>query len=98
MIKYGDFLQLLDLDEFSYASFEIAGYPHYRNCVIQKIHRPILKGATEIVVTLSNRPSEKIYFWKTFDESYKLFYLGRKLGTLTLKQLWDRVIIHEIKL
>ena len=95
---YDEFVKLLDNDNFLYASFEIIGYPHYKHCIIQKIKPAVLNGMVEIVFTLSSRRSEKISFLEKFNESYKLFYLGRKLGTFTLKQLWNRIKFYEVKM
>ena len=94
---YDEFVKLFGNDNFLCASFEIAGYPHYKHCLIQKIRPTVLNGMVVIAFTLSTRRSENVSFLEKFNESYKLFYLGRKLGSLTLKQVWDRVIIHEIK-
>ena len=93
---YDEFIQLLNSDGFSCVIFEIEGYAHYRNCVIKKVHRPILNGAAEFDVILSNDPNERIWFFKTFNEKCKLFYFGRN-RSFTLKQIWDRVVIREIQ-
>ena len=97
-MEYEEFINLINGDRFSYALFEVSGYAHYKHCEIRKFKPSYLGGDHKIVdVSLSNRSSEKVSFLDTFKEEYKLFFLGRKLGTQTLKQVWNRIVIHEIK-
>ena len=96
-MEYDEFIKLINGDSFSYVLFEVSGYPHYKRCTIQKYKDDHVKGNWFFEVILSSRPSEKVVFMDSFKESDKLFYLGRKLGTQTLKQVWNRIIIHEIK-
>ena len=78
--------------------FSIEGYSHYNNCTIS---RHVEKGFSNkniirIEVQLTKDSLEKISFYESFKEDYKLFKFGRK-GSFTLKQLWKRVRIIEIE-
>ena len=96
-MEYEDFIRLVNGDRFSYALFEVSGYAHYKRCTIQKRRDDHCKGHWSIDVILSSCPTEKVSFMDHLKESYKFFYLGRKLGTQTLKQVWNKIVIHEIR-
>ena len=97
-MEYKDFINLIKSDRFSYALLEVSGYAHYKHCEIRKITPSWLReGHYLITVTPSSNPSEEVTFVDTYKDSFKLFYLGRTKGKFTLKQIWDRIIIHEIK-
>lgn len=95
---YTDFISQLNSSIIKCMSFEISCYPHYSNCKIFR-QNDILKNGAQIsiiVCKLTEDDSENVSFLNEFKEDYKLFNFGRK-GKFTLKQLWDKVCIKEIK-
>ena len=89
--SYEEIVKKLNNFEIIKLCFYIEGFAHYRNCVIYKVDEPTL--CMQIELTRDN--FEKIKFRK-FVENFKLFNFGRK-GKFTLKQIWDKVCITEIK-
>ncbi|MBS6447324.1 MAG: hypothetical protein KH382_07010 [Clostridiales bacterium] len=78
-------------------AFEVEGYAHYSECRIYLTHEISKLGniLTFINVQLTKDGSESVSFYKKFNESYKLFYMGRK-GSYTLKQVWNKIQVHDI--
>ncbi len=97
-LKYDEFIDLLNNHTISEIVFSVADYSHYSNCKICVIKDKIkLKEFYIIRCELTQDLSELVSFYETFNESYKLFDFKRK-GKYTLKQIWDRVQIHSIKM
>ena len=67
--------------------------------IIEIVKLPLKKMNGNVIywidVNLSDDGSERVGFYDTFKEGFKLFRMGRK-GSFTLKQLWDRIEIVEI--
>ncbi len=97
-MEYDDFIKSINSGNITQFSFSIDGYNHYHDCRISRIEDRIFNGIIieMIEVILTKDESEKVSFYKHFDESYKLFRLG-KIGTFTLKQLWNRVVVTKIE-
>lgn len=71
-------------------NFYVEGYAHYSSCSICVIYSPI----RSLQIQLTRDRSE---FGKSLDfpEKFKLFKIGK--NKYTLKQIWDRIRITEIK-
>lgn len=96
-MTYNEFIGKLNLKEITRFRFRIKGYPHYDNCEIFYRTDKISEGRfIEIIVCkLTLDYSETVSFYKQFDESYKLFDMGRK-GKFTLKQVWNLIEVIEV--
>lgn len=94
---YEEFIKKLNSNNIKCFRFRLKGYPHYNNCMIYRQIDEIANGKqlSIIVCKLTNDDYEKVSFYKNFDESYKLFSMGRK-GRFTLKQIWGLIDIIEI--
>ncbi len=97
-MEYDDFIKSINSGNITQFSFSIDGYNHYRDCRISRIKDKIFNGKIieGIKVILTKDESEKVSFLWKFNESFKLFRLGKE-GTFTLKQIWNRVIIKSIE-
>ncbi len=96
-MNYEEFIKKLNTNQISCFRFKLKGYPHYNNCMIYRQIDKISNGnqVSIIVCKLTDDEYEKVSFYKFFDESYKLFSMGKK-GKFTLKQIWGLVEIIEI--
>ena len=98
MIKdYNEIIEALNSHSINLVKFRVKDYAHYRNCKITVKKDELLNGNVIywIDVNLSDDGSERVGFYDTFKEGFKLFRIGRK-GSFTLKQLWDIIEIVEI--
>lgn len=96
-IDYSEFISGINGGTIEQIRFLIEGYSHYNDCLIRK-KTDKLDNGNEVVlicVDLVTDLSESIGFYRSFNEKYKLFNLGRK-GKFTLKDLWERVKIIEL--
>ncbi len=95
-ISYDELIKKINNHEISNVEFGIADYQHYSNCRIE-VNKELINNKLIVIieVKLTNDLSEYESFYNRFDESYKLFNLGRK-GSFTLKQIWDKVTIKSI--
>lgn len=99
MIKYDYkwFIKEINSGKISEIYFAVRDYAHYKNCHIKRVI-DILPNGNQIIrieVCLTPDKVEKVSFFKTFEEKYKLFDMGRK-GTYTLQTMWDKLEIHKI--
>ena len=97
MITYRQFVEDLNNSKITEAIFEVIGYSHYKNCKIFRKYDTLKNGNTIslIRVELTNDNSELVSFMDEFNESYKLFRMGKK-GAFTLAQMWPRIKIIKI--
>ena len=97
-MKYRDFINGINSGVISKASFSILDYPHYRNCIVEsKLINPSKKESSKIIwFYLTPDGYEKKGFLNKIKEDTKLFYIKGK-GSYSLKQIWDRVVIQDIK-
>ena len=97
-MEYCEFVNKINSGEIKKIQFSVLNYPHYRDCIIEhKIDRPKENVAIKIItVTLTKDETERVSFYKTFDEKYKLFNFKRK-GKFTLKQIWEHISINSIE-
>lgn len=77
--------------------FQVENYAHYKSCSMER-RRDCIKGRAVnfIDVKLTEDGTERVCFFGKFNESYKLFGLGRK-GRFTLEQIWDRIRLIRIE-
>lgn len=96
-LTYENFIAALNNGSILEISFEIIGYAHYKKCKIYRKDDVLSNGKiiSLIKVKLVDDGSEEVSFYNVFNENYKLFYMGRK-GSFTLKQMWNKIQIHEI--
>ncbi len=96
--KYEELIELINSHSISKVQFKVKDYSHYNNCkfIIKEDTFNSKNGVFLIDIILTKDGSENICFYDKFKEDYKLFYLG-KLGSFTLKQLWNRVEIINIE-
>ena len=97
MITYEQFVEELNDYRILEAEFEVLGYSHYKKCRITRMYDTLRNGKTIslIRVHLSSDPKDFVSFLDEFDDTYKLFRLGKK-GAFTLKQLWHNIKIIKI--
>lgn len=94
-ISYEELIDGLNSRKIVYVYFSVEGYSHYRNCeIIIEGMAFYFGGADTIQIYLAK--GEYTGFLTTFEENVKLFDFGRK-GRYTLKQIWNRIEIREIK-
>jgi phosphoribosylpyrophosphate synthetase len=95
--NYENVIDSLNRGEIKQICFSVNNYAHYKNCIITRVEDIIGNGKTiiRIEVVLTKDSSERVSFFKTFEDNYKLFSLGKK-GRFTLKQLWSEIIISKI--
>lgn len=98
MLTYKQFITDLNSGIIVGVDFNIVGYSHYSNCRIYWKHDTIKNGKTIslIRVDLTDDYSEFVSFMDRFNESYKLFRMGRR-GSFTLRQVWDKIEIVRIE-
>lgn len=87
-IENGEILEII---------FSINNYTHYRLCKLYK-ETDVLKNGNElnrICVDPVPDKTESVCFLSNFNQTYKLFSLG-KGKKYTLKQIWDRITILDI--
>ena len=96
-LTYENFIADLNNGSILEISFEILGYAHYKKCKIYRKDDVLSNGKiiSLIKVKLVDDGSEEVSFYNVFNENYKLFYMGHK-GSFTLKQMWNKIQIHEI--
>jgi len=98
-MRYEEFIKgINDEKKIKQIDFYIDGYAHYKNCSIGR-YTDIFFGKEfddRITCILTKDHSEKVSFFEKFKEDYKLFDFGRK-GKLTLKDVWDKVVITKIE-
>ena len=77
--------------------FCVNGYAHYKNCALFRKEDKIANGKyiTRIEVNLVKDGTETYSFYKTFQDDFKIFNMGRK-GKFTLKQLWSDITVLEV--
>ncbi len=98
IISYENFIVQLNCFAIKKIDFSVEGYSHYSHCSIQT-KKDVLENGNIIPlinVCLTKDGKEDVSFYKTFNEKYKLFDM-KKRGTYTLKQIWKKVIIHNIE-
>ena len=95
--SYENVIDGLNHGEIKQICFSVKNYVHYQNCVITRLEDKLANGNTIVLieVNLTKDSSEKVSFFKTFKEDYKLFNLGKR-GRFTLKQLWPEIAISNI--
>lgn len=95
-VSYEEFIEKLNRREARRVDFAVEGYSHYRHCVIEWREDVLSSGVTLyfLEVRLTEDGAERVSFYKSFDETYKLFRMGRK-GSFTLKQLWNRIRVIQ---
>lgn len=94
-ISYEELIDGLNSRKIVYVNFSVEGYSHYRNCeIIIEGMAFYFGGADTIQIYLAK--GEYTGFLTAFEENVKLFDFGRK-GRYTLKQIWNRIAIREIK-
>ncbi len=97
-MSYEEFIKSINNEkEIKQIDFYVDGYAHYKNCSIGRYIDKMLgkEFNGRITCILTQDHSEKVNFWKKFQEDYKLFDFGRK-GKFTLKDIWDKVVITNI--
>lgn len=97
-MDYCEFIQKINAGKIKKLLFSLSSYPHYKNCSIEHVVDNPKEGVfiKIIIVTLTSDKTEKVSFYKFFDEKYKLFDFKRK-GKFTLKQIWDKIVIRSIE-
>lgn len=97
-MNYDEFIELFNNKTIDRICFYISGYSHYKNCKIyhQTEKTPANKYLTLVVCQLTMDDYEKVSFLNYFDETFKLFDMGKK-GKFTLKQIWDLVKITDVE-
>lgn len=97
MITYKQFIDDLNSETISEMEFEVVGYSHYKRCRIFRKYDTLRNGKTIslIRVDLTDNNSEFVSFMDEFNESYKLFRMGKK-GSFTLQQIWPKIKIVKI--
>ena len=95
--EYSELISALNEGKIKSISFSVVDYPHYQECkIVREVdYLPRGKQFVWIAVQLTKDNYEKVSFFKSFKDDYKLFHMGRK-GTFTLKQLWNKIEIKEI--
>ncbi len=96
-LTYEKFIVGLNNGSILEISFEILGYAHYKKCKIYRKDDVLSNGKiiSLIKVNLVDDGSEEVSFYNVFNETHKLFYMRRK-GSFTLKQMWNKIKIHDI--
>ena len=89
--NYETIIKSLNNYEIERMSFYVEGYAHYRNCEISVVFSPV----RSLKIKLTNDKSEGGLCLRV-PERYKLFRLGKQ-GSFTLKQIWEKICIIEIK-
>ncbi len=90
-LSYRQFIDEINSGTIVNAIFQIQDYAHYKYCSIERIVDTFPSGSSIVTIDVKlTKDSERFGFYKTFDEKYKLFNMGRN-GTFTLKQMWDRI-------
>ena len=97
-MTYEQFIKNMNEGILSNITFEVEGYAHYKNCKISRKKDTLDNDKTIVLIkiTLTKDESEAVSFMDKFNESYKLFRMGRK-GSFTLKQVWDKIKIVAIE-
>ncbi len=97
-MDYCEFIQKINEGKIAKLVFSLANYSHYKDCSIEYIVDNPKEGVfiKIITLTLTSDKTERVSFYKFFDEKYKLFDFKRK-GKFTLKQVWDKIIIKSIE-
>ena len=97
-MEYCEFIDKINSGEIRKILFSVSDHTHYKECYIEhKIDYPKKDVAIKlIIVTLTKDETEKVAFYKTFDETYKLFDFKRQ-GKFTLKQIWNKILIKSIE-
>ncbi len=96
-LSYEQFVDALNNGELTKFVFRVENYPHYKKCVIERKNDVLPSGRSIVLIqiNLTADNSERVSFFKTFNEQYKLFDCGSN-GKFTLKQLWDKIKPIEI--
>ena len=96
--RYKEIIDGLNSGRIKFVRFCVNNYSHYKNCTIKRIEQKMPNGKSFLLieVILTQDSSEKISFLDSFEESTKLFNMGRK-GKFTLKQLWSQITVLEIE-
>lgn len=94
-ISYEELIDGLNSRKIVYVNFSVEGYSHYRNCEIIIEGMAFYFGSAD-TIQIYLAKGEYTGFLTTFEENVKLFDFGRK-GRYTLKQIWNRIEIREIK-
>ena len=97
-MTYEQFIKNLNDGILSSVTFDIGGYAHYKSCKISRKKESLDNDKTIVLIkiTLTKDESETVSFMNEFNESYKLFRMGRK-GSFTLRQMWNRIKIVAIE-
>ena len=93
-MTYENFINELNNKKIKKIEFYIEGYSHYNNCSIEYFNTKFFGDL--ITCNLTKDSSEKVSFFKTFNEKEKLFRFGSK-GKFTLKEVWSRVVVKNIE-
>lgn len=96
-LTYKSVIDALNEYKIQEMHFSVRGYGHYRDCKVI-VQRDKLLNAEFYVIKfiLTKDGTENIGFYKQFNENEKIFRLKNQ-GKFTLKQIWDRICITEIK-
>ena len=92
VLSYEQFVDALNNGVITKFVFRVENYPHYKKCMIERKIDTLPSGRSIVLinVNLTADNSERVSFFKTFNEQYKLFDFGSQ-GKFTLKQLWDKI-------
>ncbi|MCH5152110.1 MAG: hypothetical protein J1F65_05595 [Clostridiales bacterium] len=98
MIEYDRFINEINSGIITEIYFAVKDYAHYKNCSIKRVIDTLPSGRQLVLikVCLTADGVYDVSFLNTFKENTKLFQMGRK-GTFTLKQMWNKIYIHDIK-
>lgn len=92
---YDKVINEINMGKIKTINFSIRDYSHYKNCTLN-CHFSSDYEILIIELSLTQDGTESIHFHQRFNGEHKIFNLGRK-GRFSLKQLWNKVDINEIK-
>lgn len=97
-LTYKDFLELIKQKRIFLMCFHVNNYNHYKYCVIRTTFDRVNSDSKIYLITcvLTRDESEKVSFYDSFKEDYKLFKFGKK-GSFSLKTVWDKIVIDSIE-
>ena len=97
-MKYNELIRGINAGIIRKVSFSITNYAHYRNCIVEvKCSNAMCPESGRIIwFHLTPDGYEKKGFLNKINEDVKLFELKGK-GKFTLKQIWDKVVVHSIE-
>lgn len=97
-LSYQEFIDKLDHGTIRKMIFQVENYTHYKRCSIERKTDRMKNGRAVILidVNLTEDGTERVCFFRKFNESYKFFGMGRG-ERFTLKQIWDRIRVIQIE-